>query len=194
MDWKESWKIKGSATINEAAMLICDENPSILKDKPDAYRSVEGFYPVQEALIEYLDNEDKRETIAMGESLRGWVSPDPSLYSVSYGHIKEWLLTTNSRPEFFFSKKEIGSIPPYLDPMHKNYSPKLAAAIEVWSALASDPGLLKRKSVQNAAREWLIKHADKYEFIKGEKKWNDAAIEQIFKIINWTKGGPPSSA
>ena len=128
------------------------------------------------------------ETLVMGEEGDYWVNED--VFSVD--EIKEWLKSKGITKGFFFPENEHSHEPDYLKKHHPNYAPKLVAAIRAWEAI-QDPELRKRKSVKQAAIDWLETNYRELGLVYNEGR-NDHAIESIAKIVNWAdKGGAPAT-
>lgn len=77
---------------------------------------------------------------------------------VKVDDLRKWLEGRGIKTGFFFPQPE--DTLDFLDPSHKNYAPKLAAAIRVWQAVNADPELIKGKTVKQALLKWLRKNAD----------------------------------
>jgi hypothetical protein len=93
---------------------------------------------------------------------------------------------------FFFPTRESG--PDYLSESHRNYSSKLAAAVEVWKAVSADAKLRRGKSVKQALVVWLRQHANKFGLTKEDGNPNEQSIEDVAKIANWdAKGEAPKT-
>ena len=106
--------------------------------------------------------------------------------------LKVWLKGRGVKTGFFFPQAT--DTPDYLDSSHKNYAPKLSAAIEAWKAVNADPDLMKGKTVKQALLKWLRKNADQFGLTKDDGNPNEQGIEEIAKISNWaTMGGAPKT-
>jgi hypothetical protein len=83
--------------------------------------------------------------------------------------------------------------PPYLDPSHPRYSPKLAAAVRAWEAVSGDDAATQGISVKKALETWLRLNAQKYGLVNAGKP-NEYGIAEVAKVANWsTKGGAPKT-
>jgi len=67
--------------------------------------------------------------------------------------LKVWLKGRGVKTGFFFPQAQ--DTPDFLYQSHKNYAPKLAAAIRAWQAVNADPDLMKGKTVKQALLKWL---------------------------------------
>ena len=109
---------------------------------------------------------------------------------VNIEDLKKWLTDKGVQVNFFFPSAK----PDYLDERHKNYSPKLAAAISVWEAVTADTSLMHGTTAKQAMMKWLRRHADQYGLTKDDGNPNEQGIEEIAKIANWdSKGGAPKT-
>lgn len=103
---------------------------------------------------------------------------------------KQWLLSRNSKPEFFFGEKTSNE-PDYMNPQHPRYSAKLAATVMAWQAMDNENFLL-RKSAKDAMIDWLT---IKYEELglTYENKISIKAIKECATVANWSRGGAPTT-
>ena len=118
--------------------------------------------------------------------------PDWSYTTCLVDDLKEWLQSRGFKTGFFFPQAE--DTPDFLDRTHRNYAPKLAAAIGAWEAVNATPELITGKTVKQALLKWLRKNADKFGLTKDDGNPNEQGIEEIAKISNWdAKGGAPKT-
>ncbi len=80
-------------------------------------------------------------------------------------------------------------LPDYLNPAHSCYAPKLAAAIQAWLAVVSDPKALKGKTPKTAMEKWLRLNAKTYGLTLKDGSPNNTGIEEICKVANWKQSG-----
>lgn len=105
--------------------------------------------------------------------------------------LRTWLKSRGVETGFFFPKP---AGPDYLSEVHTHYSPKLAAAIKVWTAVSSNSELRRGKSVKQALIIWLRRHANEFGLAKEDGNPNEQGIEEVAKIANWdTRGGAPKT-
>ena len=136
--------------------------------------------------------EDRWDAIAEGKYPFDSGETDWTKTTVLVEDLKDWLQSRGFCSGFFFPK--VDGVPDFLDPSHKSYSPKLAAAIGAWQAVNADHDLLKGKTVKQALLKWLRKNADQFGLTKDDGSPNEQGIEEIAKIANWdTKGGAPKT-
>jgi hypothetical protein len=103
--------------------------------------------------------------------------------------LRIWLKSRGINSGFFFP--DALPIPDYLNPEYQNYSPKLAAAVRAWEAVATDTHYRKSgKSIKNDIIKWLYKNAENFGLVREDGKPNKNAIEnQIAKVANFEYGG-----
>ncbi len=102
---------------------------------------------------------------------------------------KQWLLSRDSKPAFFFGK-QASNEPDYLNPNHWKYSPKLAATNMAWQSVTETNG----KTPKQALMKWLREHAAEYGLTDDEGKINETAIDECAKTANWKPdGGAPTT-
>lgn len=102
---------------------------------------------------------------------------------IDVDELKTWLKSKGFRSEFFFPSAT--DAPPYLDPNHPRYAPKLAAAINAWIAV-TDPG---KVSPKKALEKWLREHAAMFGMTDDDGNPINQAIEDCSKVANWQPGG-----
>jgi hypothetical protein len=119
-------------------------------------------------------------------------APDWHLTTITVEDLRAWLRSRGFKTGFFFPVPEAD--PDYLSKFHPNYSPKLAAAIEVWKAVSADAELRRGKSVKQALAVWLRQHANEFGLTKEDGSPNEHGIDDVAKIANWdTRGGAPKT-
>jgi hypothetical protein len=190
IDRLDYWRLCDELSVVQAALLIVGKDPShhqySLDIAPDGYTAVEAALinaikgkRLAANVIDLIDDNgnnrgpDRHETKIMAEDLR------------------TWLKSRGIRTGFFFPA-EAG--PDYLSEFHPNYSAKLAAAIEAWTAISADAELRRGKSVKQALIVWLRLHANQFGLTKEDGNPNEQGIEDVAKIANWdTRGGAPKT-
>eukprot|EP01037_Dinobryon_pediforme_P019568 gene19568-20010_t len=83
-------------------------------------------------------------------------------------------------------------IPGYADAEGPFYAPKLAAAVDGWRAVTTNPELLKNKTPKQALDKWLREHALDYGLTLESGDPNKSGISEISKIANWKPEGGAS--
>jgi len=108
--------------------------------------------------------------------------------------IIDWLKSRGMTTGFFFPEANgtpataPASTPDYLNPDHPHYTPKLAAAVKAWQALAGIE--VQGKSVKQALERWLRDNAHTLKLMKDDGSPNYTALDEIAKVANWNpKGG-----
>ncbi len=112
--------------------------------------------------------------------------PDWKFTTVEVHDLKNWLLSRNFKPAFFFS--ETAGTPNYLNKEHPRYSAKLAAAVNVWLAMEDD-NLLAGKATKAAITNWLEARYRELDLVYDGKP-NTNGIAECTNVANWnSKGG-----
>ena len=114
------------------------------------------------------------------------ITPDWTLTTVNAEDLKQWLLSKNFKPAFFFDNGGKGE-PDYMNPNHERYSPKLAATVKVWLAM-EDNNLLEGKAVKDALSSWLENNYHDLGLVYNNKI-NKQGIEECAKVANWNPDG-----
>ena len=211
MDIDSLWRLADVLSLQDAAALIAGYDPNeidICRNDTGFQQNYARLYPVEKALRnavrEGLLEADRASTLGdytpihmldeieaadFGESFNEISMSDTR---VKVDDLRRWLEGRGLKTGFFFPQAE--DILDFLDPNHKNYAPKLSAAIRAWQAVNADPELIKGKTVKQALLKWLRKNADQFGLTKDDGNPNEQGIEEIAKISNWdTKGGAPKT-
>lgn len=195
MEGLDYWRLCDEVSVIQAALLIVGKDPAgaqeyvgswAPEDRPKGYDAAKAALsnaimgkrlPAQ---IIWLEDEDSGRSYG----------PDWSTTTIAVTDLQDWLRSRGIRHGFFFPEAAAG--PDYLFRFHANYAPKLAAAVEAWKAISSDPDLRSGKSVKQALVVWLRQHANDFDLTKSDGNPNEQGIEDVAKIANWdTKGGAP---
>ena len=203
------WYLADSMTLQDAAALIAGYDPNeidLCRRDTNFQQNYPRLYPVEKALISAIQsNKLEAKIVATGKYLHvryvgdeseGYWEPVDEISlsgtTVSVDSLKDWLSTRGLTTGFFFPNTD--DTPDFLDKNHKNYSPKLAAAISAWQAISADKDLIKGATVKQALLKWLRKNADRFGLTKDDGSPNEQGIEEIAKIANWdSKGGAPKT-
>jgi len=122
------------------------------------------------------------------------LEPDWQKTTIDVEDLRKWLSSRGVKKGFFFPQNDMPDIAPYLDKNNTCYSPKLAAAVNAWEAVSSNPNLQRGKSVKSALEKWVREHAAEFELTDDEGKQNENGIKEVTKVANWdTKGGAPET-
>ena len=203
------WYLADSMSLQDAAALIAGYDPNVVdicrKDK-NFQEEYSRLYPVEKALVQAIRSGKLEAKILatgkyyhvqyVGDHSEGyWEAVDEISLSgttVTVDDLQKWLKSRGVTSGFFFPNAN--DTPDYLEKNHKNYSPKLAAAIYSWQAVSADPSLTHGKTVKQALLKWLRKNADRFGLTKDDGNPNEQGIEEIAKIANWDqKGGAPKT-
>jgi hypothetical protein len=200
------WRLADVLSLQDAIALIAGYDPMVVDicyNDNDFQQKFERFYPIEKALKNaILIGQLKAEQPSNGHHgpiklidlekplLQNEISMSNTRIKVD--DLRKWLKGRGFTTGFFFPKPEDAL--DFLDPKHKNYAPKLAAAIRAWQAINAEPELIKGKTVKQALLKWLRKNADKFGLTKDDGNPNEQGIEEIAKISNWVaKGGAPKT-
>jgi len=201
------WYLADSMSLQDAAALIAGYDPNeidICRNDSNFQQNYARLYPVEKALICAIRSRKLEANIVatgkyfhiryVGDESEGYWEPVDEIAlsgtTVNVDDLKKWLESRGINSGFFFSN--VNNAPDFLDKNHKNYSPKLAAAISSWQAVSADSDLIKGTTVKQALLKWLRKNADKFGLTKEDGNPNEQGIEEIAKIANWDpKGGAP---
>ncbi|BDD86076.1 hypothetical protein [Desulfofustis limnaeus] len=206
MNEMDYWRLCDELTVIQAALLIVGADASdmnycdyVLDWKPD--ERPPNFFPAFTALCHAVMGgkipatkrmmiETKWDPTANAMREHETEKLDWCATTISVEDLKIWLKTRGIKTGFFFPQGV--DIPDFLDANHKNYSPKLAAAIGAWQAVTLQPDLTKGKTVKQALLTWLRKNADRFGLTKDDGNPNEQGIEEVAKIANWdSRGGAP---
>lgn len=107
---------------------------------------------------------------------------------VNVDSLKKWLRLKGFTAGFFFPEP-VGTLD-FLEPTHRRYAPKLAAAVKAWQAV-TDAG---SKSPKQALNKWLREHAVEFKLTSDDGSPIEQAIEDCSKVANWKQtGGAPKT-
>lgn len=106
--------------------------------------------------------------------------------------LKSWLKSRGITPVFFFPNPQ--PVPDYLNPDHPCYAYKLVAAIKAWEAVTSGSQIEDNLNTpKQKLIAWLYDNAKYLDLEENGKPNKDAIENQIAKVANWKKGGPPKT-
>ena len=208
MDIDSLWRLADVLSLEDAAALIAGYDPNeidICRNDTGFQQNYARLYPVEKALrnavltglleVDSASTDDYTPMLDAIEALGSWESVNKISMSdtrVKVDDLRKWLEGRGVKTGFFFPQPE--DTLDFLDPNHKNYAPKLAAAIRAWQPVNADPDLMKGKTVKQALLKWLRKNADQFGLTKDDGNPNEQGIEEIAKISNWaTMGGAPKT-
>ncbi len=215
MDELDHWRLCDEISVIHAALLIAYLDPATASVYDSSFdRHNPTYTAARTALINAVRAGRLKATIRHEAWPRGYneepsegehlqrveniqyifkAEPDWHTTTVLVEDLRDWLRKRGLKVGFFFPQEESDK-PDYLDNKHPNYSPKLAAAIEVWQAITKQPELVKAKSVKQSILIWLRTHAGTLGLIKDDGNPNESGIEEVAKVANWeTKGGAPKT-
>lgn len=221
MDYLNYWRLLDVLTIEQATLLILDQDPENVLD-------ARGYHPVAMAIEHGLENDaikgvsvKRPDDIMMdnrnqalykkhGAETHGLVRAIPStykggirqngdlyVYHVDHG---ESVVDVGSLKAWLqnrgirprFFFPDTDVVPGYMSPDHPRYSAKLAAAVKVWQAM-DDDNLYSGKSPREGMSTWLESRYKELGLV-WNGKINKTGIEEITKVANWiTAGGAPTT-
>jgi len=203
METMDYWRLCERLSVVQAALLIIGLEPNKYLNimTMSAHAHPENFNAVFSALSNAVISKEVKADIHVQKDksvfegyFRGYVldEPDWEKTIISVDDLRSWLKTRGVKKGFFFPQPI--ETQEYLDPSHKNYAPKLAAAIGAWQAINADPKLIVGKTVKQALQKWLRQNANQFGLTKDDGNPNEQGIEEIAKISNWdAKGGAPKT-
>jgi hypothetical protein len=149
-------------------------------DLPDEYISLKNL------LINAVKSGKIRSELVYEEAYNGdYLSIDSTFVYVE--SLKSFLIEKGIKSDFFFPDKP--DVVGYLNPNHSNFSSKLFAAIEAWSAISKDKNSLNGQTPKKAIEKYLKNNAEKLGLLKNDGSINITAVEEICKICNWKPEG-----
>jgi hypothetical protein len=206
MEKMEYWRLCDELTAEQAALLLIGVDPADKKafSIDNEWRTVppEGFEAILAAVTGAVIQEAVQASIVHAEITRriedadGCMAyetittenPDWGKTKICVESLKRWLSHKGWRNNFFFPDM-IEGVPDYLNPDHKFYAPKLAAAVKAWEAVTKSENLLKNKSPKQALDKWLRDHAREFGLTSKHGNPLNEAVEQISKVANWQPQG-----
>ena len=205
MEKMDYWRLCDELSVVQAALLIAGVDPSVFVDvmrwqedeRPENFSA--AFTALTNAILGDRLSATIRTVVEKKWDITAEASydddtdePDWQKTTILVEDLKTWLKGRGFKTGFFFPQAD--DTPDFLDQGHKNYAPKLAAAIRAWQAVNADQELIKGKTVKQALLKWLSKNADQFGLTKDDGSPNEQGIEEIAKISNWaTKGGAPKT-
>lgn len=205
MEKMDYWRLCDELSVVQAALLIVGLDPAefYYVMEWEGNKRPENFSAALAALSHAILGGRLHATIRKAIESR-WDSTAEDYYDYDTGEpdwekttilvddLRVWLRGRGFKTGFFFPQAV--ETPDFLNQAHKNYAPKLAAAIGAWEAVNASPELIKGKTVKQALLKWLRKNADKFGLTKDDGNPNEQGIEEIAKISNWdAKGGAPKT-
>jgi hypothetical protein len=205
MEGLDYWRLCEELTIVQAALLIVGENPAgaqgsveqqQLEERPDGYEAVKTALStaLMKGTISGTFDPHFNYDVISEMTMHEPDSIDIDTASVEVASLRRWLAASGIHSDFFVPMEN--SSPDYLNPQNSCYAPKLAAAINAWQAVTTDPKYLDNgKHVKQNLESWLTAHAAEFDLVKNDGAVNTDAIKnQISKVANWKeKGGAPKT-
>jgi hypothetical protein len=187
------WRKAEILSIQNAAALIAGYDPQVVDNcRNDA--DFEQKFPKISTIENALENAILTGTLKVNAEY----IEDPSNFSIKLSvekttvqvdTLRDWAENRGLKTDFFSTRAIKKHIPDFLDKNHKNYAPKLAAAVNAWHAITEDPSLIEEKTVKQALINWLYENADQFGLIKKDGNPNKLGIDEIAKVSNWHPNG-----
>jgi hypothetical protein len=196
MEGLDYWRLCDELSVINAALLVVGEDPgssAAYVENWDSDKRPVGYEAAKAAIVSAIRNKLLNGYLApryayndngfATEAIPGTLDITES--TVDVASLKEWLACRGFRSGFFFP--EATGAPDYLDPEHRHYAPKLAAAVKAWQAVENAE--LGGKSPKQVLAKWLREHAAEYGLSDDDGNPNDTGIEEAAKVANWQPGG-----
>lgn len=194
MDALLLWKLCERVTLFQAVMLGLGYDPQDMshcdvqhsRNKPKGYEALltalKSALQVNSIQGEIEGNWDEQYE----RFIKGTVNPDTTMVNLnSVGQFLQGKGIDNP----LCGQTGSSQLPDYLNPAHPCYAPKLAAAIQAWLAVVSDPKALGGKTPKAAMEKWLRLNAKTYGLTVKDGSPNNTGIEEICKVANWKQLG-----
>lgn len=200
MDSLDYWRLCEELTIVQAALLIIGEDPSgdnQYVEGWDANSQPKGYIAAKEGIsralktgaiagshvpLYELDINGNRTCAFEG-------STDFKSSTVDVASLREWLRSRGFATGFFFPNAT--GVPDYLDPSHPRYARKLAACVNAWLSVTSNP----KTSPKMAIEKWLRENAATYGMTDADGNVIKKNIKDCSTVANWNEtGGAPKSS
>lgn len=182
------WTLCPTFSIVQAAFLFCGRDPSHIDRHTEAQvqNLPEGYVPVRTALLNAIN----RGLLPADVQYEWYDGERSSIVDIHATQIaKEDLDRFFSGvpiPGHFFGDRGTGL---GVAGANAQLPPKLNAALRAWTAVTSDPRLMRGKSPKQALRGWLVEHAAELGLLKRDGGLNEAGIEEVCKVANWKPEG-----
>lgn len=139
----EQWHFTKLITIQEAALLMADENPITWdnceeRNKPDKYKLTKRLIldAIEAEELPLAKQVNEYEYDINGHPLYELDTLNVTLSKLKKDDVRTWLNSIGYPCDFFGTPSDnsnsINDIPPYLDPSNPNYSTELATAVNAW--------------------------------------------------------------
>lgn len=114
---------------------------------------------------------------------------DESDSRVSTLWLKAFLASQGGEASFFSPVTSTTRVEPWMDPTHTRFSPELAFAVRVWTALSDHEQF--RSSPKADIENWIEENAAGWQ---GDKPMSTSAKKRIATLVNWkSEGGAPKT-
>lgn len=184
----EYWKLSRSYSIVQATLLFCGEDPSELEWRVEENPSAQppGYTAVKTALVNAVASGrlDANVTYDAG-GFGNEASVSIHGTTIDRHDLNEFFDGANVPGQFFGR----WATPTNQANPSAQLPPKLNAALRAWTAVTSDPALLRGKSPKQALEAWLLDHAVELGLTNRMGQPNKTGIDEICKVANWKPEG-----
>jgi len=192
----DHWRLCDDISVFQAIMLILGYDPANHSSREiegsTTYDPPKGYGSLKTALVNgLLNGKIQGNPEFYQDGYDG--APAADLLSIDYATVnveslKEFLSSKNYYPSFFFPEGVVAE--EYVNPQNAFYASKLAAAVNAWKFVTSEPDKhLNGKTPKMALEKWLRENANQYGLTKDDGSPNETGIQEICKIANWKPGG-----
>lgn len=192
MDTLDHWKSADVLNIFQIALLLGGFNPSNyeLNSNSKWPSPVRDRTNVHITLLKQAILAERLKPIRIIYGEHDQIYWDDTLINMQDVH--KWLQERGVAPAGVWS---IGETPRALsDPRNAFYAPKLAAAVDAWTAVSADERRQRGKTPKQALEAWLTENAAKYGLLNKDGTPNRTGIEEVAKVANWKPaGGAPAT-
>lgn len=183
------WGLCPTFSIVQAAFLFCGRDPSDI-DRQNEWKTdfhPIGYVPVKTSLLNAVTTGRLKSQIRFEYHEEHGPSDDVDIHytQIAREDLDEFF-DKGGIPGHFFGR---GFKPAGASGATAQLPPKLNAALRAWTAVTSEPRLLRGKSPKQAMRAWLVEHADELGLRKRDGEINEAGIQEICKVANWRPEG-----
>ncbi|MBZ9935817.1 hypothetical protein LB518_05905, partial [Mesorhizobium sp. BR1-1-16] len=196
MEGLRRWQFVDELNVFQIALLLAGHDPAPLERV--AY-SVFGDEIIDAAapFLTSLKNAIRAERL--DTIVRPWNQSDDEIdwsnTLVDVAELRVWLARKGMHDTFFRAPASRATSALAIDDTSSAFhSPKLAAAVAAWTAVANDPTRRRGKSAKQAIIAWLTENAGSYGLTNRDGSPNKLGIEEIAKVANWQpNGGAPKT-
>ena len=183
------WHLTEEVSIIQASLLLIGENPSKHANVENKSTAPFGFVAVKTAITNAILSKSMDVCPVYYQGHELYLDLNETKIGVEI--LKQWLIKRNFTKNFFFN---VQSDQPekHLNQNSEFYAPKMAASLNSWKYVTSNPEALIGHTPKQAIDKWLRLNANEYGLTKEDGSPNESAIQEISKIANWKPEGGAS--